>query len=78
MWFVLLWGFYVFREDGVAVLTPSDEDVALEVTVTNKGGDDAHQPHCVIHLPDSLRYSSVVHSTTAVSVQQLCGGGTTC
>ncbi|XP_030252972.1 integrin alpha-6-like [Sparus aurata] len=52
-------------EDGVAVLTPSDEDVALEVTVTNKGGDDAHQPHCVIHLPDSLRYSSVVPSTTA-------------
>uniref|UniRef100_A0A671XXF5 Integrin alpha second immunoglobulin-like domain-containing protein n=1 Tax=Sparus aurata TaxID=8175 RepID=A0A671XXF5_SPAAU len=51
-------------EDGVAVLTPSDEDVALEVTVTNKGGDDAHQPHCVIHLPDSLRYSSVVPSTT--------------
>uniref|UniRef100_A0A671XY74 Integrin alpha second immunoglobulin-like domain-containing protein n=1 Tax=Sparus aurata TaxID=8175 RepID=A0A671XY74_SPAAU len=55
----------VFKSlDGVAVLTPSDEDVALEVTVTNKGGDDAHQPHCVIHLPDSLRYSSVVPSTT--------------
>ncbi|KAM8732326.1 integrin alpha-6-like isoform 2-T2 [Acanthopagrus schlegelii] len=52
------------REDGVAVINPS-EDVALEITVTNRGGEEAHQTHSVINLPDTLRYSSVVYSTTA-------------
>uniref|UniRef100_A0A8C6KIM6 Integrin alpha-6-like n=1 Tax=Nothobranchius furzeri TaxID=105023 RepID=A0A8C6KIM6_NOTFU len=31
------------RDNGVAVITPSDDDVALEITVTNRNGDDAHQ-----------------------------------
>ncbi|XP_056239048.1 integrin alpha-6-like [Seriola aureovittata] len=53
------------REDGVAVITPSDEDIALEVTVTNRNGDDAHQSHSIILLPDSLHYSSIVYSTAA-------------
>ncbi|XP_041846599.1 integrin alpha-6-like [Melanotaenia boesemani] len=53
------------REEGVAVITPSDEDIALEITVTNINGDDAHQSHSVIMLPDTLRYSSVIHSETA-------------
>ncbi|XP_061580836.1 integrin alpha-6-like [Cololabis saira] len=53
------------REDGVAVITPSDEDVALEITVTNRNGDDAHQSHLVVTLPDALRYSSIVHSGSA-------------
>lgn len=57
----------VFREDGVAVITPS-EDIALEITVTNWGGDDAHQSHSVITLPDILHYSSVVN-TASVSIQ---------
>uniref|UniRef100_A0A3P8RXC4 Integrin subunit alpha 6 n=1 Tax=Amphiprion percula TaxID=161767 RepID=A0A3P8RXC4_AMPPE len=47
------------REDGDAVITPSDEDIALEITVTNRDGDDAHQSHAVITLPDTLHYSSV-------------------
>lgn len=64
MWLVL-------REDGVAVINPS-EDVALEITVTNRGGEEAHQTHSVINLPDTLRYSSVVYSTTAVSAQEVC------
>ncbi|XP_076595871.1 integrin alpha-6-like [Chaetodon auriga] len=53
------------REDGVAVITPSDEHIALEITVTNRDGDDAHQSHSFISLPDALRYSSVVYSTAA-------------
>uniref|UniRef100_A0A669DKF4 Integrin alpha-6 n=1 Tax=Oreochromis niloticus TaxID=8128 RepID=A0A669DKF4_ORENI len=52
-----------FSEDGVAVITPSDEDIALEITVTNKNGDDAHQSSLAITLPDIVRYSS--YSTTA-------------
>lgn len=53
-----------FREDGVAVITPTEEDIALEITVTNRGGDDAHQTRSIIRLPDTLHYSSVV--TTAL------------
>uniref|UniRef100_A0A8C4E7B2 Integrin alpha-6 n=1 Tax=Dicentrarchus labrax TaxID=13489 RepID=A0A8C4E7B2_DICLA len=45
--------------DGVAVITPSDEDIALEITVTNRNGDDAHQSHSIISLPDTLHYSSI-------------------
>ncbi|XP_061541464.1 integrin alpha-6-like [Phycodurus eques] len=55
------------REDGVAVITPSGEDVALEITVTNTDGEDAHQSHVVVKLPDLLRYSSVVYASTSVS-----------
>uniref|UniRef100_A0A3Q1BK90 Integrin alpha-2 domain-containing protein n=1 Tax=Amphiprion ocellaris TaxID=80972 RepID=A0A3Q1BK90_AMPOC len=56
------------REDGDAVITPSDEDIALEITVTNRDGDDAHQSHAVITLPDTLHYSSVVHSGAETQV----------
>nr|XP_046261717.1 integrin alpha-6-like [Scatophagus argus] len=56
------------REDGVAVITPSDEDIALEITVTNRDGDEAHQSHSLISLPDPLRYSSFVYSTTAETI----------
>ncbi|XP_039976615.1 integrin alpha-6-like isoform X2 [Xiphias gladius] len=53
------------REDGVAVITPSNEDIALEITVTNRNGDDAHQSHSIIMLPDTLHYSSIVYSAAA-------------
>uniref|UniRef100_A0A8C6KDU9 Integrin alpha-6-like n=1 Tax=Nothobranchius furzeri TaxID=105023 RepID=A0A8C6KDU9_NOTFU len=46
------------RDNGVAVITPSDDDVALEITVTNRNGDDAHQSSSVIMLPETLHYSS--------------------
>uniref|UniRef100_A0A4W6FAL9 Integrin subunit alpha 6 n=1 Tax=Lates calcarifer TaxID=8187 RepID=A0A4W6FAL9_LATCA len=36
------------REDGVAVIIPSEEGIALEITVTNRNGDDAHQSHLII------------------------------
>ncbi|KAF7660991.1 hypothetical protein LDENG_00271160 [Lucifuga dentata] len=57
------------RENGIAVISPSDEDIALEITVTNRDGDDAHQSHSVISLPDTLHYSAVVYNT--VSEKQL-------
>ncbi|KAF7216298.1 integrin alpha-6 [Nothobranchius furzeri] len=50
------------RDNGVAVITPSDDDVALEITVTNRNGDDAHQSSSVIMLPETLHYSSVYSS----------------
>ncbi|XP_061747815.1 integrin alpha-6-like [Nerophis ophidion] len=59
------------REDGVAAITPSGKDVALEVTVTNMGGEDAHQSHVVVQLPDILRYSSVIY-TSASEAQVSC------
>ncbi|KAL7395617.1 hypothetical protein ABVT39_020294 [Epinephelus coioides] len=52
-------------EDGVAVITPSEDDIALEITVTNRNGDDAHQSHSVISLPDALPYASTVYSTAS-------------
>ncbi|CAN9514650.1 unnamed protein product [Ophioblennius macclurei] len=54
-------------EDGVAVITPSEEDIALEITVTNADGDDAHQSHSVVTLPETLRYVSVALSSKATS-----------
>ncbi|TKS72085.1 Integrin alpha-6 VLA-6 [Collichthys lucidus] len=56
---------HVFRDDGVAVITPSKEDIALEITVTNREGDDAHQSHSIISLPDTLHYSTIVYNTAA-------------
>ncbi|XP_040904522.1 integrin alpha-6-like [Toxotes jaculatrix] len=53
------------REDGVAVITPSDEDIGLEITVTNRNGDDAHQSHASIMLPETLHYSSIVYNAAA-------------
>ncbi|XP_029020595.1 integrin alpha-6-like [Betta splendens] len=50
------------REDGAAVISPSEEDVALEISVTNRNGDDAHQSHAAVALPDALRFASVVYS----------------
>ncbi|KAM3612250.1 uncharacterized protein V6R79_005428 [Siganus canaliculatus] len=45
-------------EDGVGVIKPSEEKIALEITATNRGGDDAHQSRLVISLPETLRYDS--------------------
>ncbi|KAG7224827.1 hypothetical protein INR49_013541 [Caranx melampygus] len=55
------------REDGVAVITPSNEDIALEITVTNRNGDDAHQSHINITLPETLHYTSVVYNTAEIT-----------
>ncbi|KAI2660361.1 Integrin alpha-6 [Labeo rohita] len=45
-------------EKGVPVISLSDQkDIALEVTVRNKNGDDAHEAKLVGHFDESLSYS---------------------
>uniref|UniRef100_A0A4W5RJL0 Integrin, alpha 6b n=1 Tax=Hucho hucho TaxID=62062 RepID=A0A4W5RJL0_9TELE len=46
-------------ENGVPVFTLSDQkDIVLEITVTNKNGDDAHEAALVASFPPSLSYST--------------------
>ncbi|XP_036821960.1 integrin alpha-6 isoform X1 [Oncorhynchus mykiss] len=46
-------------EDGVPVVSLSDQkDIALEITVTNQNGDDAHEAALVASFPPSLSYSA--------------------
>ncbi|XP_056328164.1 integrin alpha-6 isoform X1 [Danio aesculapii] len=47
-------------ENGVPVISPGDVNVALEVTVTNTGGDDAHHTQLYVMFPEVLHLSSVV------------------
>ncbi|KAA0709520.1 Integrin alpha-6 VLA-6 [Triplophysa tibetana] len=42
------------------VISPGDENVALEVTVTNKGGEDAHNSQLSVMFPEYLPLSSIV------------------
>ncbi|XP_073710952.1 integrin alpha-6 [Misgurnus anguillicaudatus] len=45
-------------ENGVPVVSLSDQkDIALEVTVGNRGGDDAHEAKLLAHFDESLSYS---------------------
>uniref|UniRef100_A0A9J7YIE4 Integrin, alpha 6, like n=1 Tax=Cyprinus carpio carpio TaxID=630221 RepID=A0A9J7YIE4_CYPCA len=46
-------------ENDIPVISPGDENIALEVTVTNIGGDDAHQSQLSVTFPEFLRLSSV-------------------
>nr|XP_055034531.1 integrin alpha-6 [Misgurnus anguillicaudatus] len=47
-------------ENHIPVISPGDENVALEVTVTNKGGDDAHQSQLSVNFPEFLPLSAIV------------------
>ncbi|XP_016332580.1 integrin alpha-6 [Sinocyclocheilus anshuiensis] len=46
-------------ENDIPVISPGDKNVALEVTVTNIGGDDAHQSQLSVAFPEFLQLSSV-------------------
>ncbi|KAF7706979.1 hypothetical protein HF521_018197 [Silurus meridionalis] len=48
------------REDGVAVISPGAGTTALEITVTNQDGDEAHLAQLVANFPESLPLLSVV------------------
>ncbi|XP_053487838.1 integrin alpha-6 [Ictalurus furcatus] len=48
------------RENGVAVISPGSGNTALEITITNHGGDDAHLAQLVANFPESLPLSSVI------------------
>lgn len=56
------------RENGVSVISPGDENVALEVTVTNMGGEDAHQSQLSVTFPEFLHLSSVMPKKNSVRV----------
>ncbi|XP_060783229.1 integrin alpha-6 [Neoarius graeffei] len=48
------------RENGMAVISPGAGNTALEITITNHGGDDAHLAQLVATFPESLPLSSVI------------------
>lgn len=50
----------VASEYGVAVISPGSGNTALEITITNHGGDDAHLAQLVANFPESLPLSSVI------------------
>ncbi|KAM9454427.1 integrin alpha-6b isoform 2-T2 [Clarias gariepinus] len=52
-------------ENGLPVISLSNQkDIALEVKVTNKGGDDAYESVLTASFPDSLSYSAVRTKST--------------
>lgn len=51
------------------VVSLSDQkDIALEITVTNQNGDDAHEAALVASFPPSLSYSASRSAPNAVSL----------
>ncbi|XP_061090991.1 integrin alpha-6-like [Conger conger] len=45
--------------DGVPKISLSDQkDIALEITVKNYGGDDAHEAKLIVMIPDALSYAA--------------------
>lgn len=55
-------------ENGVPVISLSDQkDIALEVTVTNLNGDDAHEAKVNASFPSSLTYSAYRSRTEEVT-----------
>lgn len=49
----------VWRENGVPVLSLSNQkEIALEVSVSNAGGDDAYEASMIASFPSSLTYSA--------------------
>ncbi|XP_063044746.1 integrin alpha-6-like [Engraulis encrasicolus] len=53
-------------ENGTAVISATDSQVRLHITVTNKAGEDAHHSQLQVTLPESLPYFS--HSSKDKSV----------
>uniref|UniRef100_A0A3B3RRN9 Integrin subunit alpha 6 n=1 Tax=Paramormyrops kingsleyae TaxID=1676925 RepID=A0A3B3RRN9_9TELE len=54
-------------ENGVPVISLSDQkDIALEITVKNRNGDDAHEAKLVGTFPSSLSYSAFRSQKTGV------------
>ncbi|XP_043114018.1 integrin alpha-6 isoform X2 [Puntigrus tetrazona] len=51
--------FPLSMENDIPVISPGDKNVALEVTVSNIGGDDAHQSQLSVAFPEFLPLSSV-------------------
>lgn len=60
----------VCSENGVPVFSLNDQkkDLALQVTVKNKNGDDAHEAKLVGTFPDTLSYSGFRSHKTTVKI----------
>lgn len=56
-----------WRDPRMPVISPGDENVALEVTVTNKGGEDAHHSQLSVMFPEYLPLSSILPKSNSVS-----------
>lgn len=61
--------FFLFnRENGIAVVSLTDQkDIAVEVTVKNLNGDDAHEAKLMGWFGDSLSYSGYRSQRSTVS-----------
>ncbi|KAM9470320.1 integrin alpha-6 [Clarias gariepinus] len=58
------------KQDGVAVIFPGAENTALELTITNHDGDDAHLAQLIANFPESLPLSSfILKQDSTVNVQ---------
>uniref|UniRef100_A0A8C9T6D5 Integrin subunit alpha 6 n=1 Tax=Scleropages formosus TaxID=113540 RepID=A0A8C9T6D5_SCLFO len=58
-------------ENGMPVISLSDQkDIALEVTVKNMNGDDAHEARLVAQFPSSLSFSAFRFLKTGVSLDK--------
>uniref|UniRef100_A0A8C1FZG9 Integrin, alpha 6, like n=1 Tax=Cyprinus carpio TaxID=7962 RepID=A0A8C1FZG9_CYPCA len=55
----------------IPVISPGDKNVALEVTVTNKGGEDAHQSQLFVTFPEFLQLSSFELKKSTVQQDQV-------
>lgn len=53
----------------MAVISPGSGNTALEITITNHGGDDAHLAQLVANFPESLPLSSVILKQDSVSLR---------
>ncbi|KAJ8403330.1 hypothetical protein AAFF_G00351020 [Aldrovandia affinis] len=64
----------LFRENGIPVISLSDQkDIALEITVNNKNGEDAHEAKLLGSFPSALSYSAFrSQRTTACSNEARC------
>lgn len=59
--------FWLNRKNDIAVVSLSDQkDIALEVTVKNRNGDDAHEAKLTGRFDDSLSYSGFRSQKTTV------------
>ncbi|CAL8321768.1 unnamed protein product [Merluccius merluccius] len=61
-------------EKGMPVFSVSDQkkDIALQVTVKNRNGDDAHEAKLVGNFPDSLSYSGFRSHKSTREKQVIC------
>lgn len=56
----------------MAIISPGAGNTALEITITNHGGDDAHLAQLVADVPESVPLSSAILKQDSVSLRIKC------